>query len=93
MSNKNNCYHVGHKEYSFAFDETEFPRFREERLKVILDDLKQASLKMNASKYLKDWHKNPERDFIFLAYFEKQPKLCLILIEAMNSFLETRYQD
>ncbi|CAB4489668.1 hypothetical protein RhiirA5_425641 [Rhizophagus irregularis] len=54
----------------------------EEKLKIILNRLKQECHKKDAFKYLKDWYNYSETKLIFLNYLEYHPRLCILLIEA-----------
>jgi hypothetical protein len=54
----------------------------EEKLKIALNKLQQAARKKRTFKYLKDWRYNSEIKSIFISYLQRQPRLCILLIEA-----------
>ncbi|GBC00347.1 hypothetical protein RclHR1_03820012 [Rhizophagus clarus] len=55
---------------------------REEKLRLLLNKLKQESCKKKAFKYLKNWRNNSEIKLIFIDYLKYQPRLCILLIKA-----------
>ncbi|PKK66316.1 hypothetical protein RhiirC2_784938 [Rhizophagus irregularis] len=57
----------------------------EEKLKIILNRLKQECHKKDAFKYLKDWYNYSETKLIFLNYLEYHPRLFInVILKKLN---------